>query len=65
MSPERWERRLAKRGLSVTCLEHGFGVGSHISRDHAVTSAIANLDQRINDLEREIAVLALAGKATK
>ncbi len=96
MSPERWQRRLAKRGLSVNCLEHGFGydgeciqsewtafvepldhrrndsrfapligVGSHISRGHAVKLAIASLDQRIDDLEREIAVLALAGKATK
>jgi hypothetical protein len=40
------------------------GVGHHPSLDHAVNIAIADLEQRIDELEREIAVLALAGEST-
>jgi hypothetical protein len=38
------------------------GHGHHISRDHAVKVAVSNLKQQIDDLEREIAVLGLAGE---
>jgi hypothetical protein len=37
------------------------GRGHHASRDVALRAAVANLAERIENLQREVAVLALAG----